>query len=213
MCLVLTLCFTSMTRTFCSPVAGCEVSSLFLYDFNVTLRNNNHMYVWIYFSCFNPFCFNGDTLLFPLFHLFNSLLNKTDRHDITEILLKVALKTTDCHDITEILLKVALKTTDCHDITEILLKVALKTTDCHDITEILLKVALKTITPFLKTLLLPIVLSVLLRFTDDDYPFGFLCPFCCLSFFTDDYPFGFFKLFLIYIFINSVDQIIQTKCI
>ena len=93
MCLVLTLCFTSMTRTFCSPVAGCEVSSLFLYDFNVTLRNNNHMYVWIYFSCFNPFCFNGDTLLFPLFHLFNSLLNKTDRHDITEILLKVALKT------------------------------------------------------------------------------------------------------------------------
>jgi hypothetical protein len=105
MCLVLTLCFTSMTRTFCSPVAGCEVSSLFLYDFNVTLRNNNHMYVWIYFSCFNPFCFNGDTFLFPLFHLFNSLLNKTDRHDITEILLKVALKTTDCHDITEILLK------------------------------------------------------------------------------------------------------------
>jgi hypothetical protein len=66
-------------------------------------------------------------------------------HDITEILLKVALKTTDCHDITEILLKVALKTTDCHDITEILLKVALKTTDCHDITEILLKVALKTL--------------------------------------------------------------------
>jgi len=35
--------------------------------------------------------------------------NETDRHDITEILLKVALKKkTDRHDITEILLKVAL---------------------------------------------------------------------------------------------------------
>jgi hypothetical protein len=74
---------------------------------------------------------------------------------------------TGCHDITEILLKVALKhqksinqsstnKTDCHDITEILLKVALKhqksinqsstnKTDCHDITEILLKVAVNTI--------------------------------------------------------------------
>jgi len=38
-----------------------------------------------------------------------SSTNETDRHDITEILLKVALKKkTDRHDITEILLKVAL---------------------------------------------------------------------------------------------------------
>jgi hypothetical protein len=43
------------------------------------------------------------------------------------------LKVTDLHDITEILLKVALSNiftnkTDCHDITEILLKAALNTT-------------------------------------------------------------------------------------
>ena len=46
--------------------------------------------------------------------------NYYSRHDITEILLKVA----DRHDITKILLKVA----DRHDITDILLKVALNTT-------------------------------------------------------------------------------------
>jgi len=34
---------------------------------------------------------------------------KTGRHDIAEILLKVALKKTGRHDIAEILLKVALK--------------------------------------------------------------------------------------------------------
>ena len=76
-----------------------------------------------------------------------SSTNKSDRHDITEILLKVTLNTkspnssstykTDRHDITEILLKVALNTitanssptykTDRHDITEILLKVAFNT--------------------------------------------------------------------------------------
>jgi hypothetical protein len=67
----------------------------------------------------------------------------------------------ECHDITEILLKVALNTinhnlnlpSDHHDITEILMKVALNTinhnlnlpSDHHDITEILMKVALNTI--------------------------------------------------------------------
>jgi cobalamin-dependent methionine synthase I len=72
--------------------------------------------------------------------------NKTDHHDISEILMKVALHTnkTDRHDISETLLKVALHTnkTDRHDISEILLKVALHTnkTDRHDISEILLKV-------------------------------------------------------------------------
>jgi hypothetical protein len=41
-----------------------------------------------------------------------SFTNKTDCHNITEILLKVALNTTTiCHNITEILLKVALNTT------------------------------------------------------------------------------------------------------
>jgi hypothetical protein len=41
-----------------------------------------------------------------------SSTNKTDRHDITEILLKVVLNTTKhiIHDITEILLKVVLNT-------------------------------------------------------------------------------------------------------
>ena len=68
--------------------------------------------------------------------------------------------------------------------------------------------------------LLPIMLSVLLRFTYYDYPFGIFWPLCCLSFFDlqimitplvsfdhcgvcpssiyiYDYPFGIFKLFLI----------------
>ena len=64
-----------------------------------------------------------------------SSTNKTDLHDITEILLKVALNT-------EILLKVALNT-------EILLKVALSTELLLKValnTEILLKVALNTTT-------------------------------------------------------------------
>ena len=39
-----------------------------------------------------------------------SSTNKTDSHDITETLLKVALNKTDSHDITETLLKVALNT-------------------------------------------------------------------------------------------------------
>jgi hypothetical protein len=56
-----------------------------------------------------------------------SSTNKTDSHDITETLLKVALNKTDSHDIAETLLKVALNKTDSHDITETLLKVALNT--------------------------------------------------------------------------------------
>jgi hypothetical protein len=60
-----------------------------------------------------------------------SSTNKTDHHDISEILMKVALHTnkTDRHDISETLLKVALHTnkTDRHDISEILLKVTLNT--------------------------------------------------------------------------------------
>ena len=107
-----------------------------------------------------------------------SSTNETDRHDITEILLKVTLHTitpnpfytykNDRHDITEILLKVTLRTitpnssstynTDRHDITEILFEVTLNIitansstykTDRHDIIEILLKVAFNTITPTL----------------------------------------------------------------
>ena len=63
----------------------------------------------------------------------------------------------NCHDITEILLKVALNIislppSNCHDITEILLKVALNIislppSNCHNITEILLKVALSIHSP------------------------------------------------------------------
>jgi len=76
-----------------------------------------------------------------------SSTNKTDCHDIAEIVLKSSsTNKTDRHDITEILLKPPNNKTDRHDITEILLKVgSTNKTDHHDITEILLEVALKTI--------------------------------------------------------------------
>ena len=80
-----------------------------------------------------------------------SSTNETDRHDITEILLKVTLRTitpnssstynTDRHDITEILFEVTLNIITANSSTY--------KTDRHDIIEILLKVAFNTITPTL----------------------------------------------------------------
>jgi hypothetical protein len=56
-----------------------------------------------------------------------SSTHNTDRHDLTELLLKVPWNThnTDRHDLTELLLKVPWNTnnTDRHDLTELLLKV------------------------------------------------------------------------------------------
>jgi hypothetical protein len=59
-----------------------------------------------------------------------SSTNKIDRHDITEILLRVALKhhKSQCYVIKfELLVVFSTNKTDRHDITEILLKVALNT--------------------------------------------------------------------------------------
>ena len=56
-----------------------------------------------------------------------SSTNKTDHHDITEILLKVALNTINHNVVTKIKLLVVFSTkkTDLHHITDILLKVSL----------------------------------------------------------------------------------------
>jgi len=50
----------------------------------------------------------------------SSSTNKTDRHDIAEILLKVTTNKTDRHDITEILLKVALNTISLNQTKEVI---------------------------------------------------------------------------------------------
>jgi hypothetical protein len=63
-----------------------------------------------------------------------SSTNKIDRHDITEILLKVALKhhKPQCYVIKfKLLVVFSTNKNDCHDITEILLKVALNTIEAR----------------------------------------------------------------------------------